>query len=133
MIGPKRDGYGRKPSWQILQYRRNLYLNGLRKETNRTPLEYTSGASPLEPAYAVSHACVIVAFGRIANGTGKLEGTGRNEDRKGCRMEKNLFPSDFQPDFPVFTTDVRGFGGGQDSEEHAASFPLHILIPLTFS
>jgi hypothetical protein len=48
-------------------------------------------------------------------------------------MEKNLFPSDFQPHFPVFTTDVRGRGSGQDSEEHAASFPLHILIPLIFS
>jgi hypothetical protein len=81
----------------------------------------------------VSYTCVIVAFGRIANGTGKLEGTCRNEDRKGCRMEKNLFSQDFQPDFPVFTTDVRGHGIGQDSEEHAASFPLHILIPLTFS
>jgi len=26
-----------------------------------------------------------------------------------------------------------GHGSGQDSEEHAASFPLHILIPPTFS
>jgi len=93
---------------QILENRRNFCLNVLRNETNQTPLEYTSGASSLEPAYTVSYTCVIVAFGRIANGTGKLEGTCRNEDRKGCRMEKNLFPSDFQPDFAVFTTDVRG-------------------------
>jgi hypothetical protein len=44
----------------------------LRKETNQTLLEYTSGASSLEPAYTVSYTCVIVAFGRIANGTGKV-------------------------------------------------------------
>jgi len=85
----------------------------LRKETNQTPLEYTSDASSLEPAYTVSYTCVIVALGRIATGTGVLEGTCWNEDRKGCRMEKNLFPSDFRPDFPVFTTDVREGGGGQ--------------------
>ena len=110
MTGPKRDGYGRKPSWKILVYRWNFCLNRLRKETNQTPLEYMSGASSLEPAYAVSYTCVIVAFGRVANGTAVLEGTCWNEDRKGRRMEKNLFPSDFRPDFPVFTTDVPGGG-----------------------
>jgi hypothetical protein len=63
----------------------------------------------------------------------ELEGPCRNEDRKGCRTEKNLFSSDFQPDFPVFTIDVRWHRSGLNSEEHATSFPPHILIPLIFS
>jgi hypothetical protein len=53
-----------------------------------------------------------------------LEVTCRAEDRKVRRMERNLFSSDFQTDFPVFTIDVRWNGSGQDSEEHAASFHL---------
>jgi len=83
-----------------------------------------SGASSLEPAYAVSYTCVIVAFGRVANGTAVLEGTCWNEDRKGRRMEKNLFPSDFRPDFPVFTTDVPG-GGGMEVGRIQRNMPLH--------
>jgi hypothetical protein len=48
-------------------------------------------------------------------------------------MEKNLFSSDFQPDFPVFTIDVRRHESGLGSEKHATSFPPHILIPLISS
>jgi hypothetical protein len=79
------------------------------------------GSCPLEPSYTVSYTCVIVTFGRVANGTGRLEGTCRNENGKGCRMEKNLFPSDFQPHFPVFTSDVRGMEVGRIQ----TNMPLH--------
>jgi len=56
---------------------------------------------------------------------------------RGRRREKCCFPGFRGRSSRFFLAGGGGGGGGhgngQDSEEHAASFPLHILIPPTFS